>query len=145
MDLHDPRTSRLQVEAVHVLGGQEEAVAEEPLEGGQGAVGSVRRGGRGMLPAQGVEAPDELGVGREALRRGDLLHGVAVPQAARAAERGEAAFGRDAGPGEHQDPGPLVDGDPGISHVPGVAQLPGLAHVPLLSRPRARRRIDRGP
>ena len=81
MDLHQPLAARAAVEAVDVLGGQEEAVAEARLEGHERVVAGVGRAGAGLAPPLGVEAPHEGGVPGEPFGRGDLLHRVLLPEA----------------------------------------------------------------
>ena len=105
VDLHQADAPR-PAGAAHRRSGspRQEAVAEPRLQGHQGPVGVIRLRRRGVPAPGGVEAPDQLGVGGEALRRGDLLHGVPVPQPAGAAERRQAALRRD--PGPRSGPGP---------------------------------------
>jgi len=107
--LHDAPAPRPLVEAVHVLGRQQEAVAQALLECGERPVRRVRRGRLGLRAALRVEAPDERGVGGEAPRRGDALHRLAVPQPARAAKRGQPRLGGNARACHDQDAGVLVD------------------------------------
>ncbi len=84
------------VEVVDVLGAEVEAVGHVALEVGEGEVAGVGMGGEGVAAAHGVEAPDEGGVGVPGVGRGDVFDAMAVPEAAGAAEGGEAALGGDA-------------------------------------------------
>ncbi len=64
------------------------------FELGEGEVAGVGLGGEGVAAAHGVEAPDEGGVGVPGFGGGDVFYAMAVPEAAGAAEGGEAAIRR---------------------------------------------------
>ena len=84
------------VEVVYILGAEVEAVGHVALEVGEGEVAGVGMGGEGVAAAHGVEAPDEGGVGLPGFGGGYVFYAMAVPEAAGAAEGGEAALGGDA-------------------------------------------------
>jgi hypothetical protein len=95
------------VEVVYVLGAEVEAVGiyfgEALFYFCEGFVASVGLGGEGIATALGVEAPDKFGVGLPGFGSGDLFYAMAVPEAAGAAEGGQAGFGGDAGAGEDEE------------------------------------------
>jgi hypothetical protein len=49
-----------------------------------------------ISPAHGVEAPYKLGICTPSFRCSNFLHAMAIPEAARAAERGKTALSGDA-------------------------------------------------
>ena len=108
---HAPAAGRL-VQAVHVLRDEGEALAPALFEVHQGEMAWIRMGRTQTGAAHVVEAPNQLGIALERLRRRHVLDGVAFPQSAAAAEGGQAALGGDAGPGQRR-------------HAPGPAQAVG--------------------
>ena len=60
-------------------------------------------GGGGDTAAHGIEIPDEPRVAAPSVGRGDFLEAVVAPEAVGIAERGDAAFGADAGTGEDKE------------------------------------------
>ena len=107
--LDEAEAPRAAVEAVHVLRDEQEAVAQAGLRRGERLVAGVRLDGLRLPPPLGVEAPDELGVLGEPLGGRHLLDRVALPEAVRVAEGGDAALGGDAGPGQDQQLRVVVD------------------------------------
>ena len=100
--LDEADAARAAVEAVHVLRDEQEAVAQAGLRRGERQVAGVRLDGLRLPPPLGVEAPDEPGVLGEPLGGRHLLDRVALPEAVRVAEGGDAALGGDAGPGQDE-------------------------------------------
>ena len=94
------------VEVVYILGAEVEVFrvgfCELLLDFREGEVGGVGLGGAGVSTTLGVEAPDEGRVGVPCFGGGDVFDSMAVPEASRAAECGEAAFGGDSGAGEDE-------------------------------------------
>jgi hypothetical protein len=88
------------VEVVDILRDDQQVAAPFGIEQGEGVVGGVRLDFGEAGAAGVVEALDQCGVPPERLGRRDILDAVALPQAVRAAEGGEAALRRDAGAGE---------------------------------------------
>src|SRR5262249_46998812 len=95
------------VQTVHILGDEGEAVTrpgcaagpgrlrasgEAPFKTSQGIVSRVGTDGAQVGTSGIVEAPDESGVAAECLGRGHFLDGMSLPEAAGAAEGGDAAF-----------------------------------------------------
>ena len=109
MHLDEPLAAGAPVQAVHVLGHEEEAVAHPRLGLGERGVAGVRAHGAGLAPPLGVEAPDEPRVLLEALGRRHLLDRVVLPEAVRVAEGRHAALGGDAGAGQDEEPRVAVD------------------------------------
>ena len=97
------------MEAVDVLGREQEAIAELVLERGEGAMARVRLAGGHVGAALRVEAPDERRVLREAVERSDVLEAVRPPEPARIAERRDPALGRDAGAGQDEHERVIVE------------------------------------
>ena len=86
-----------------------------------------------------VPRPHEVRIAREAFGRGEILHPAVAPQAADAAKRRQAAFGRNAGTGQHthgmSGREPLGE----ILHVPRVpASRPPHLYPILTKRPSER-------
>src|SRR5262249_3744439 len=102
VDLHEPAVAPAAVEAVHGLGGEEEAVAEPGFRRRERLVAGVRLAlARAPAPLR-VEAPDELRILLEALGRGHLLDGMVLPEPSRIAEGRDPALRGDTRAGEHE-------------------------------------------
>ena len=98
-DLTAPRTL---VKAIHVLG-HEQKILPGRLDGGQGKMARVGRGGGGLLAAPVVESPDRVRVGLEGLGGGQV-HGVSTfPETAWPPEGRQAALGGHPGAREDQN------------------------------------------
>jgi hypothetical protein len=103
VDLHEPSAAGADVKAVHVLGDEQEAVAEAGFHVRERLVPGVRRAlARAPAPLR-VEAPDELGILLEAFGRGHLFDGMVLPEASCVAKGRDAALRGDAGAGEHEE------------------------------------------
>ena len=98
----DVATAGGAVEAVDILRDEGE-FGSLLLEAGERAMTWIGLGGGDALAAPVVPFPGEFGIAREGFRSSELLGPVVVPQAARAAESGDAALGGNAGAGENGD------------------------------------------
>jgi hypothetical protein len=94
--------ARRGVQAVDVLGHEQEPIAERALDLRERAVAGVRHHARHRRAALRVELPDEQGIARESRRRRDVLDPVALPQAAGGAKRRDPALRGDTGAREHE-------------------------------------------
>ncbi len=104
------------VEIIDVLRAEKQAVLQIGFELGERAMAGIRFGGRSGAAAHGVELPHQSRVAAKGFGRPDFLDAVGPPQAARATERRNAAFGADARAGEDEDA--VAGGNP--EHTPEV-------------------------
>ena len=91
------------VQVVDVLGDDQQLAAPFAVEPRQGLVRRVRLGGEDVRPPLVVEPLDQAGIAPEALRGGDFLDRVVLPQSVLGAEGPEAGFGGDPRAGEDDD------------------------------------------
>src|SRR5688500_14389194 len=91
------------VKVVDILGDDEQLPRPFGVEPRQRAMRGVGLDLAEPGAARVVEGLDERRIARERLGRRDVLDAVALPQAVRAAEGGEAALRRDAGAGQDDD------------------------------------------
>ena len=104
MQVEDSLGARELVQAVDVLCGEEEALAQPLLDGRERSMPRVRSGFEELRAAAGEDAPEARGLVEQAVKRGEPL-AVRLAQAlvgGEAAEGGDAALGRCAGAGEDE-------------------------------------------
>jgi len=109
VQLDHPLAPGAPVQAVHVLGDEEQAIAETALGGGKGVVAGVGVDVLHLAPARRVEPPHQSRVLPESLGGGDLLHGHALPEAAGRAEGRHPALRRHPGSGQDEEPCVVVE------------------------------------
>jgi len=94
--------SGLLVEVVHVLRAEKKPLSQCTFELGERDMTGIGFGVRSDTASHGVELPDEPRIAVPGVRRRDLFKAIIPPQAARAAKRGNAAFGADSRTGENE-------------------------------------------
>ena len=104
------------MESINVLGDECERRAAG-FESSESAMAGIGLCGGDALAAPVVPLPDELRIAREGLGRGESFGAMVVPQAAGAAEGGNARFGGDARAGEDGDGASAFDPVAGLSDV----------------------------
>src|SRR6185437_1540420 len=92
------------MQVVDVLCTEIETIAHLLFDGSQRPVRCVGLCIRRVAAAHGIETPYQFGVRLPRLRRGDLLHAMAVPESAGSAKGRKTAFGGDACPGKDEEP-----------------------------------------
>ena len=99
---HPPRARAL-VQIVDILRDDQQLAAPFALQPRERMMRRIGLFGEHCGAAHVVEALDQLGIAREALGRGDILHPVPFPQPAAVAKGVDPAFGGDSRPGQDDD------------------------------------------
>lgn len=101
--MDDPTTAGRRVQWVYVLRAQEQRIPKLLLQSRQSSVSGIRPSPRCLLSPLGVELPNKLRVPLPALRRGDILDPMVLPEPVRIPKRGEPALRTDSSSGEDED------------------------------------------
>lgn len=91
------------VKVIDILRAEEKTIGEGALESGKGEMSGIWFCGCCGLAAHGIEMPDEMGIAVPGFGCGNIFDAVVVPETARIAKGGEAAFSADAGAGENEE------------------------------------------